>query len=125
MPELTYTQLVTAITTFQTTAARGRDVIEADARRIDEIATDTAQIAEAIAALSVDTATVSETKDLAKTLHALGTTATGYAVAGDVTAGTAKAAADQTRTTHAGIHEAYSRAPVDLSGVNREWLRQE
>ncbi|MFF2307355.1 hypothetical protein ACFVVP_33225 [Streptomyces sp. NPDC058128] len=125
MADLTYTQLVRTLTEFQTVAARSRDAIEARARKIDEIAMDTARVAESIAAMSVDTSTVSETRDLAKLLGGLSEDAISYAVAEDITVKNAGVAIDQARASHAGIKEQFGRAPVDLSGVNRDWLRQE
>ncbi|MFC8953711.1 hypothetical protein ACFT8P_13925 [Streptomyces sp. NPDC057101] len=125
MADLTYSQLTATITALEKGIARAADEIRERTEKIDEIAESTARTADGIAALGVDTATVSETRELSRILRGVSEAAIAYANAGDTTTKAAAAAVAQARTTHAGIHEAYGRAPVDLSGVNREWLRQE
>ncbi|MFE5828977.1 hypothetical protein ACFQ8W_01690 [Streptomyces sp. NPDC056508] len=125
MPDITYTQLTTALANLEKGIARAADQIRDRTDKIDEIAEETARTADAIASLGVDTATVSETTELAKTLRGVSEAVITYANAGDATARAAAAAGKQAHTAHAGIHEAYGRSTVDLSGVNREWLRQE
>ncbi|MFD3336138.1 hypothetical protein ACFWV1_26345 [Streptomyces sp. NPDC058700] len=125
MPDLTYSQLTATITALEKGITRAADQIRERTEKIDEIAESTARTADGIAALGVDTATVSETRELSRILRGVSEAAIAYANAGDTTTKAAAAAVAQARTTHAGIHEAYGRAPVDLSGVNREWLRQE
>ncbi|MFD3337415.1 hypothetical protein ACFWV1_33010 [Streptomyces sp. NPDC058700] len=125
MPDITYTQLTTTLTALEKGITRAADQIRERTEKIDEIAESTARTADGIAALGVDTATVSETRELSRILRGVSEAAIAYANAGDTTTKAAAATVAQARTTHAAIHEAYSRAPVDLSGVNREWLRQE
>uniref|UniRef100_UPI003F49604D hypothetical protein n=1 Tax=Streptomyces sp. CA-141956 TaxID=3240051 RepID=UPI003F49604D len=125
MADLTYTQLVAAVAALQQGVARAAEQIHARTIRIEEIADDTARTADGITALGVDKATVSESSELARILRGIGIAAIAYASAGDTTARSAAAAGEQARTTHAGIKEQYDRAPVHLSSVNREWLRQE
>lgn len=125
MAGITYTQLTTAITAMEKGIARAAEQIRERTAAIDEIAEITARTADGIASLNVDTATVSETHELARILRGVSEAAIAYADGGDTTTKAAAAAGAQARTTHAGIHEAFGRAPVDLSGVDREWLRQE
>lgn len=125
MADITYTQLTAAVAAMEKGIALAAGQIRERTDKIDEIAESTARTADGIASLNVDTATVSETRELARILRGVSEAAIAYANAGDTTTKAAAAAGAQARTTHAGIHEAYGRAPVDLSGVNREWLRQE
>ncbi|MFI0929699.1 hypothetical protein ACH4TP_38110 [Streptomyces sp. NPDC021012] len=125
MPDLTYTQLVAAVAVMEKGIARAADQIRERTEQIDVIAETTARTADGITALNVDSATVSETRELAQILRGVSEAVIAYAAAGDTTAKAAGAALDQARTTHSGIKEQFDRAPVDLSDVNREWLRQE
>jgi hypothetical protein len=126
MADLTYKQLQQAVTELGKNVARASEAIRVKAKQIDEEATDTARVAEMIGAMSVDNATVAETRELAKITAGLSQAAIAYATAGDNTTKAAQAAHDQARTTHGGIQEAVSRSNVaGIHDVNREWLRQE
>ncbi|MFD7980207.1 hypothetical protein [Streptomyces sp. NPDC059071] len=125
MADLTYTQLVAAVTNLQTALARDAEGIALRAQKMDEIAQDTARVADTIAGLAVDQATVGETRELATILRGIGDSAQSYAAAGDTTARAAGAVVDQARTTHAGIQEQYRASPIHLRDVNRTWLQQE
>ncbi|MFB7867341.1 hypothetical protein [Streptomyces sp. NPDC056069] len=125
MADLTYTQLVAAATSLRDALARDAEGIAIRAQKMDEIAQDTARVADTISSLAVDQATVGETREVATILRGIGNSAHSYAAAGNTTARVAGAVADQARTTHAGIQEQYRAAPVSLRGVNRTWLQQE
>jgi hypothetical protein len=125
MADMTYTQLVKAITTFEKLLLQDAERIRSNAEAMDQMAGDTAREADVLGALAVDPFTVAEAKEVAKVLRGVGTAVLAYSAAGNTTARVAAAAAEQARTTHAGIKEQVGRAPVDITGVNREFLRQE
>ncbi|MEU2873017.1 hypothetical protein ABZ769_28100 [Streptomyces olivoreticuli] len=126
MADLTYKQLQKAVTDLRKDVTRASEAIRERSRKIDEEAQDTARVAEMIGGMGVDNATTSETRDLARIMKGVSEAAIAYAAAGDTTARAAGAAYDQAHTTHGGIQEAVSRAPVDrVHDVNREWFRQE
>jgi hypothetical protein len=126
MADLTYKQLQSAVTDLKKNVTRASQAIQARAQTIDDEAKDTARVADMIASMQVDTATVSETGDLSRILRGVSDAAITYAAAGDNTARAAQTAHQQAHTTHDGINEAVNRAPVDnIHRVHREWLRQE
>lgn len=125
MAELTYKQLQRIVTDLAKEVTKGSDAIRSAAQRIDDEAQDTARVAEMIGSMGVDTETIAETHELSKIMRGVSEAAIAYASAGDTTAKAAQAAHDQARASHGGIQEAYSRAPVDISGMKRDWLRQE
>lgn len=86
-------------------------------------AQDTGRIAEQIAALKVDRATVGETHRVAQIMLGLSTAAIAYASASEEASRAAAAAEQQTRSDHGGIKEARDRSPVEMA--NRDWYRQE
>lgn len=125
MAELTYKQLLKATTALRDDVTKGSEASRGEARRIDDEAKDTDRVAEMIGGMGVDTSTIAETTELSKIMQGLSEASIAYASAGDTTAKAAQAAHDQTRTSHGGIQEAYSRAPVDISNMKPEWLRQQ
>lgn len=125
MADLTYKQLQKAVTDMRDNIARASEAIRVRAQQIDDEAQDTARTAEMIGGMRVDSETVAETSELARIMRGVSEAAIGYAAAGDTTAKMADAAHAQAKTTHAGIQEAFTRAPVDMSNLDREWLRQE
>jgi hypothetical protein len=125
MADLTYKQLQTAVTNLSKDVTRATDAIRAKAQKIEEEAKDTSHVAEVIGGMGVDPYTTSETRDLSRLMNGVSEAAIEYASAGDTTAKYATAAYDQAHTTHGGIQEAFTRAPVDMTNLNREWLRQE
>lgn len=86
-------------------------------------ASDTGRIAEQIAALKVDTATVAETREVAKIMAGMSAAAIAYADASDDASRAASAAEQQTITDHGGIKEAADRSPAPMA--DRGWYRQE
>ncbi|MFG2532725.1 hypothetical protein [Streptomyces sp. NPDC048516] len=125
MADITYKQLKAAVEGLAKEVSRASDAIRGRAQQIDEEAKDTARIAEMIAGMGVDTATVGETRDLSRLMNGVSEAAIAYASAGDNTAKSAAAAAIQANTTHGGIQEAFSRAAFDMSHLDRNWLRQD
>lgn len=125
MADLTYKQLQKAVTDLGKEVTKASEAIHIRARQIDDQARDTARVAELIGAMGVDTATVSETHHLSRIMLGVSEAAIAYASASDNTAKAAAAAHEQARTTHDGINEAVGRAPVDVSDLDREWLRQD
>lgn len=93
------------------------------ATAMDGQAKDTGRIAEQIAALKVDTATVAETREVARIMQGLSTSALAYASAADEASRAATAAEQQTRSDHGGIKEAADRSPVPMA--DRSWYTQE
>ncbi|MFE4915821.1 hypothetical protein ACFRCX_30415 [Streptomyces sp. NPDC056652] len=125
MAELTYKQLLKAVTDLQKDVTRSSEAIRVKAQQMDEEARDTARIAEMIGGMGVDSDTISETRDLSRLMNGVSEAAIAYASAGDNTAKAAKAAYDQAHATHGGIQEAFARAAVDMTSLDRDWLRQD
>jgi hypothetical protein len=93
------------------------------AAAMDEQAKDTGRVAEQIAAMKVDTATVAETREVARIMQGLSTSALAYASAADEASRAATAAERQTVSDHSGIKEAADRSPVTMA--DRSWYTQE
>ena len=126
VPELTYTQLRSAVADLRTNIARGAEAIRARAVEMSDEAQDTGRVAEMVGAMRVDTETVGETRELSRIMHGLSDAVIEYAGAADTTARQAGAAYDQAQATHGGIQEAVSRSPVSgIHEVDRDWFRQE
>lgn len=125
MADITYRQLKADVTALSKDVARGADAIRARAQQIADDARDTARLAEMIASMGVDDATIAETNELAKNADGVSQASLAYAAAGDTTARAMKAAHDQAHASHDGINEAVSRSTVNVSRLDREWLRQE
>lgn len=125
MADLTYSQLKAAVTALSKTIAKDGDQIRSFAQNVQSEATDTARVADGIAAMKVDTETVGETQQLSKIMAGLSDAAIQYASYADNSSRTATAVHQQAHRTHDGMQEAFNRSPVDLSDINREWFRQE
>lgn len=125
MADLTYKQLQQEVAALSQSITRSSDAIRVRAQTIDEEAQDTSRVAEQIGGMGVDPYTVAETRDLSRLMKGVSEAVIAYAAAGNTTAKTATAVYIQAHNTHGGIQEAFTRAPVDMSNLNREWLRQE
>ncbi|MFF2411875.1 hypothetical protein [Streptomyces sp. NPDC058092] len=125
MAQIKNKQLQQAITALGKSVTRDAEAIRNAALAIREDAQDTGRVAEQIAGLGVDPESVGETRDLAKAMEAVGQASDAYSSASDNTARMAQAAVAQARASHDGIHEAVSRSPVDVSGLNRSWITPE
>lgn len=125
MADLTYKQLQKTVSDLaQEVMANSGEVLRT-AQQVNIEAQDTARVAELIGGMGVDTATIAETRELAKITAGVSQAAIEYTNAGATTHKTAKAAGDQARASHGGIHEAYNRASIDISRMKPEWLRQD
>lgn len=125
MADLTYLQLQRTVASLSKDVMQHAGAVLRDAQAVDMEALDTARDAEVIASLGVDTATIAETRELARVAGGVSQAATAYAAAGATTGKAAQAVGAQAKASHGGIHEAYTRATVDISGMKPEWLRQE
>ena len=124
--DLTYKALVRAVQTKEKALARNAESVKRAADTIKEHADDTASDADALGARSVDRDSISECQELSKIIRGVSEAAIQYAAKGVDTAKTAKAAADQARSTHGGIQEAFDRSTVTgLEQVSRDWLEQQ
>jgi hypothetical protein len=86
-------------------------------------AKDVGRVADQIAGLKVDQATVGETREVSKIMQGISKVALSYANAADEAARAAAAAEKQAVTDHGGIQEAHDRAPVPMA--KSSWYRQE
>lgn len=127
MPDLTYAQLAKATDRLAKDILRSAETIRAHAQHIDDEATDTARIAEAIGALRVDSATVAETREVARIMAGLSADTLAYATASADTARAALATHAQNKASHSGIGEAAARSSVgrEIYDVDRSWFTQE
>jgi hypothetical protein len=123
--DLTYKQLQKAVSDLAQEVMGNAQAVQQDAQRVNEEAKDTARIAELIAGLGVDTATVAETRQLADITSSVSQAAISYASACDTTSKAARAAGAQATASHGRIHDAYNRSSVDISGMKPEWLTKE
>ncbi|MEU8740624.1 hypothetical protein AB0K62_13775 [Streptomyces halstedii] len=125
MSDITNKQLQAAVTALGKTVTRDAEAIRGAALAIHEDAQDTAHVAEQIAGLGVDPASVAETRELVKVMDGVSAASAAYAAASDTTFRTATAAVDQARASHDGIQEAVNRSTVDVTHLNRQWLTPE
>jgi hypothetical protein len=120
---LTYLQLLRD-TRALAAAVRGAEERHKQlASHLDAEAQDTGRIAEQIAALQVDTATVAETREVSRIMQGLSQAALAYAAAADGASRAAAGAEQQTRTDHSGIHQAVQSSPAPMAA--RGWYTQE
>ncbi|MFJ2110597.1 hypothetical protein ACIOEX_01490 [Streptomyces sp. NPDC087850] len=122
---ITYPELQRSIANLMMEVVRATDAIRTHGLNIAEEASETAQLADGIAAIGVDRDTVAETTQLSRIMDGLSDSARVYTAVGDTTSKAAEAAYEQNLVSHGGIGEAVSRSPVDVSNLDREWLRQE
>jgi hypothetical protein len=127
MPDLTYAQVAKATAALAKDITRSAEAIRTHAKDIDAEAKDTARTAECIGALRVDSATVAETREVARIMAGLSEASLDYATAAVTTARAAQTAHDQNKASHHGIGEAASRSSVgrEIYEVDRVWLTQE
>lgn len=120
---LTYRQLLRETRDLAKGVRHATETHKKLATAMDQQAKDTGRIAEQIAALHVDTATVAETREVSRIMQGLSVAALAYANAADEASRAATAAEQQTRTDHGGIQEAADRSPVPMA--DRSWYAQE
>lgn len=122
MTEIKNKQLQAAVTALGKSVTKDAGAIRGIAAEIRDDVNDTARVAEQIAGLGVDPASVAETRELAQTMGTVSAASDAYASASDTTARMATAAVNQARASHDGIQEAVNRSPVNVSGLNRQWV---
>lgn len=120
---LTYQELLRETRTLARGVRKATETHKKMAGALHDGAQETGRIAEQIAALHVDNATVAETREVGRIMDGMSTAAIAYANAADEAARAAVAAEQQTITDHGGIKEAADRSPVDMA--DRDWYRQE
>lgn len=125
MSDLTYKQLLKSTSDLAQEVMANAQAVQADGQYVDNEARDTGRVADMIGSMGVDPETLGETRQLAGIVSGVSQGAIAYVAAADTTARTARAAHDQTRSSHGGIHQAYQRAPVDISNMKPDWLRQD
>jgi hypothetical protein len=120
---LTYRQLLREARALARDVRRATERHKKMAAVMDGQAKDTGRVAEQIAALKVDSATVGETREVARIMQGVSEAALAYASAADEASRAAVAAERETVATHGGIKEAVDRSPVPMAG--RTWYEQE
>lgn len=120
---LTYIELLREARALARDVRRATERHKKMAAAMDSQAKDTGRIAEQIASLKVDSATVGETRELSRIMQGVSTAALAYANAADEASRAAVAAERETVTTHGGIKEARDQAPVEMA--DRVWYTQE
>jgi hypothetical protein len=113
--DLTYRQLLRETRALAREVRRDTEAHRKLATKQDEEAQDTGRIAEQIAALGVDAATVAETREVSRIMKGLSNSALSYATTAEEASRAAKAAENEAVTTHGGIQEAVDRSPVDMA----------
>lgn len=127
MADIAYKQLQAEVTALAKEVRRGAEAIQQDAKYVDDEATDTARIADSIASLKVDQATVAETREVSKIMAGLSEAVLAYAAGADTTARQAQAVHAQNHTSHDRLAEAFQRSTVghDIYSVDRTWITPE
>jgi hypothetical protein len=126
MTDTRYEQFVRDVTDFGNEILADAEALRGWAQFIEQEATDTSRIADGISAKRVDTETVGETHQLAKTMTGVSEQAIRYASAGDTTTRLARTSHDEAVATHQGIHEAVNASPASgIHDVDNDWLTQE
>jgi hypothetical protein len=120
---LTYLQLLRDTRDLARDIRRATEQHKKMAAVLDSEAKDTGRIAEQIAALNVDAATIAETREVDRIMRGLSQSALAYATAAEETSRAAAAAEQETRTIHGGIHEAVQSSPVPMAASS--WYTQE
>lgn len=115
--DLTYRQLLREVRTLTREVRRDTEAHRKLAAKQDNEAKDTGRIAEQIAALGVDQATVAETREVARIMRGLSESALAYATGTDEAARAAKAVENEAVTTHGGIQEAVDRSPAPMANA--------
>jgi hypothetical protein len=93
------------------------------AKTLGDEAKDTGRIAEQIAALKVDSATVAETREVSRIMQGLSTTALAYSTAADEAHRAASATDAEAVRLHDGIQQAADKSPVPMAKAS--WYTQE
>ncbi|MFD6149475.1 hypothetical protein [Streptomyces sp. NPDC060243] len=124
--KITYAQLQAKTAALEKQITQHAEAIRQESRALAEEARDTQHVAEQIAAKNVDSATVGETRDLARVMQGLADSLTAYATAGNATARRAKTVHDTNRDSHSEILAQVRRSQVGtgIYILDRIWLEQ-
>lgn len=127
MAAITYKQLQTAVTGLATEMTRTADAVDSLTTWIATEADDTSRVAEMIASINVDPATVAETTEVARLMLGLSEASISYVQGSRHTAKVFTAAHEQARTTHEAFNQAAGRSPVGRAvyDIDRIWFAQE
>jgi hypothetical protein len=123
MADITYRQLRSEVQKFAKEVRKNADQLTQRAKETQRLATRTAKVGDAIAAMEVSTATIGEMRELSQIMRAAADGSDALIVASDGAAKAADAADQQTQTSHEGINEAVSRSPEHAGKSG--WYRQE
>ncbi|GHF27887.1 hypothetical protein GCM10018790_01590 [Kitasatospora xanthocidica] len=121
--DLSYRELVRQVRQLAREVRRDTAAYRTLAQAQKAEAEDTGRIAEQIAALKVDAATVAETHEVAKVMKGLSDAAIAYASAAEETGRTAADTESQAHTDHDGIQQAVDSSSVPMA--DRTWYTQE
>lgn len=115
---LTYRELRRETRLLAKEIRQATDAHRKTAATLDDEAKDTGRIAEQIASLNVDTATVAETREVSRITRGISETALSYATAAHEAAVAAAAAERQAVNDHGGIQEAADRSPAPMANAS-------
>ncbi|MET8623598.1 hypothetical protein ABZW30_07555 [Kitasatospora sp. NPDC004669] len=121
--DLTYRDLVRQVRELSRELRRDTTAFRALATAQDNAAKETGRIAEQIATLKVDAATVAETHEVARIMQGLSDDAIAYATSAEEAGRDAAAAEQQAHTDHDGIQQAVDSSRVPMA--DRQWYTQE
>ncbi|MFF2080610.1 hypothetical protein ACFVXG_38330 [Kitasatospora sp. NPDC058162] len=120
---LTYRELRRQLRALAKEVRQATEAHKKRAKTLGDEAKDTGRIAEQIAALQVDPATVAETREVSRIMQGLSTTALAYAAAADEASRAATAADQEAVRLHDGIQQAVDKSPVPMAKAS--WYTQE
>ncbi|MFD4904178.1 hypothetical protein [Kitasatospora purpeofusca] len=120
---IAYRELRREVANLAKEVTRGSEQHRVLAARLAEAAKNTGRVADNIASLQVDAATVAETRELSRTMQGLGESAGSYAGRAEDAARAARSTDHEATRTHEGIQQAVDRNPVEMA--NRVWYTQE
>lgn len=111
MSSITYKQLRAEVQKFAKEVRKNADQLTQRAKETQRLATRTAKVGDAIAAMEVSTATIGEMRELSQVMRAAADGSDAFIVSSDGTAKAADAADQQAQASHEGINEAVGRSP--------------
>ncbi|MFF3067156.1 hypothetical protein [Kitasatospora sp. NPDC057936] len=121
--DLTHRELVRQVRELSRELRRDTAAFRALAKAQQQEAQETGRIADQIAALHVDSATIAETREVARIMQGLSQAAIAYESAAEEAGRSAAATETQARTDHDGIQQAVDSSPVPMA--DRTWYTQE
>ncbi|MFJ9447145.1 hypothetical protein ACIRRH_35645 [Kitasatospora sp. NPDC101235] len=120
---LTYRELRKQIRALAKEVRQATEAHKKLARTLNAEAKDTGRIAEQIAALKVDSATIAETREVSRIMQGLSTTALAYSTAAEEASRSATAADQEAVRLHDGIQQAVDKSPAPMAKAS--WYTQE